>query len=253
MKARRFWVENGKIGQHVAQSNAIGPIDERVMFKQGQVRVTSGKQGTEIKWVVLSPCNASLFATTVIIKDATAPFVLRFFASGWFEEFYGSVADATRRIELIIARGDRHFTCHTLVREHDIKKSKLSNLLETCLENTTLATDYAVECVYENSSNQFHVEKIGAQSPIARVYGTFLSSFPCRAQGQYSTIVSEAYSDVLNTGKPKYHHVLAAMRMPNNDVVWVPYCRLVIPQVAQNNKNSVLVISEISPVEIQLI
>lgn len=253
MNAKRFWVENGKVASLEVQPNAIGPIDERAKFNAGQVRLTTGKRGTEIKWIVMSPCNASLFATTIVIKDASAPFILRFFAAGWFEEFYESIDEVTRRIETIIARGDRHFTCHTLVKQFDLKKSKLSPLIQGCLENRQTTKDYAVECVYEDTTKQFHVEKIGAKSAISRVYGPFLSSFPCKASGAYGDKVSEAYSEVLNSGKPRYDQILAAMRMPNNEVLWVPYCRLVLPHQKPNAQHSVLVVSEISPVEIQLI
>lgn len=125
--------------------------------------------------------NASLFAATVDINDAPAPFSLRFFAAGWSEEFYDSVDAASRRLETIIARGDRHFPSHTFVREFELEKSKLSSLMQGCLENDDAAKDYAVECVYENSTEQFHVEKIGSQSVIRQIYGPFLSSFPCKA------------------------------------------------------------------------
>jgi hypothetical protein len=253
MQGQRFWVEGGSIGPVQADALMIGPIDERERFAAGQVRVTTGTLGTELKWVVLSPCNASLFATTCWLEKTNAPFVLRYFASGWFEEFLDTVEMATRRIEEIIARGDRHFTCHTVIKEYDIKQAPLSPLLSSFVIDGTTVEDYAVECTYEAVSKQFHVERVGRKSAIGRVYGTYLSSFACRSTSSYSDTVSEAYREVLESGLPRYDQILAAMKMPDEEVLWVPYSRLVLPKRGKRGKQAVQVIAEIGRVDIQLI
>jgi hypothetical protein len=253
MQGRRYWVEHGKIGPIEAPSTAHGPVDERAKFESGQVRLTTGELGTEVKWTVLSPCTASLFATTLWLQSAKPPFILRFYACGWFEEVYEESTQASQRIENVIAKGDRHFTCHTLVKTFSIDKAPISPFLSECINGSADINEFGVECVFEKSSQQFHVEKVGAKSPIGRAYGTFLSSFACRAEGSYSDVVSIAYAEVLQTGRPRYDQVLAAMQMPNKEIRWVPYSRLLLPLTNRMEKQSVMVISEVGRVDIQLI
>lgn len=252
-KGRRYWVEFGKLSAAQAETKTIGPSNEGERFRNGNVRLTTGEIGTEVKWTVQSPCTTSLFAVCDWVKAAKGPFILRFFASGWFEEFHDTAAEAANRINDIIARGDRHFTCRTMIKEFELTNAPISPFLKSCISGETNAGDYAVECVFEDTSQQFHVERVGPKSAIGRVYGTFLSSFPCRSTGSYSDIVSQAYATVLETKKPRFDHVLASMKMPDESVFWVPYRRLLLPNSNFGKESSVLVISEISGVEIQLI
>ena len=253
VQSRRYWIEYGKMSAAEPETNAVGPANDFERFRNGSIRLTTGELGTEIKWTVISPCTTSLFTVCDWIKSATGPFVLRFFASGWFEEFHNTAEIAASRINEIIARGDRHFTCRTMVKEFELERAPISPFLKSCISGETNASDFAVECVFENTSQQFHVEKVGPRSAIGKVYGTFLSSFPCKSSGSYSDIVSRAYSAVLKSGKPRFDHVLAAMQMPDNNVFWVQYHRLLLPNRNRPQKSSVFVISEISGVDIQLI
>ncbi len=253
VQSRRYWVVYGRLCSAAAETASVGPEDESENFHNGHVRITTGELGTEIKWTVISPSTSSLFAVCDWIKTATAPFVLRFFASGWFEEFHDTAEAATTRINEIIARGDRHFTCRTMVKEFELESAPISPFFKSCISGETNAGDYAVECVYEDTSQQFHVERVGPKSTIRRIWGPNLSSFPCQASGSYSESVSRAYSDVILKGRARYDHVLAAMSMPNDDIFWVPYQRLLMPKKIEGERPSVLIFTEISKVSIQLI
>ena len=253
MQGRRYWVEQGEIGAVVPDGTILSPVDERKKLEAGQVRVTTGDLGTEVKWYVQSPCYASLFATLEWLSSIQLPIVLRFYASGWFEEFHKTNETAMHRLNDIISRGDRHFSSRTMVKEFDIKDKPLPTLLTECINKPNVALDYAIECSYEETTEQFAVQRIGSKSVINQVWGPFPSSFPCQSTSQYGQTVSEAYHEVLNTGKPRYDHVLAAMRMPDNVVFWVPYHRLVMPKTPSLKKQSVLVVAELNQVDIQLI
>ena len=146
-----------------------------------------------------------------------------------------------------------HFTARTLVKQFEIDEKPLPGLLTECINKPATASDYAVECSFEGNTEQFTVKKIGSKSVINQVWGPFPSSFPCQSTSQYGQVVSEAYREVLNTGRPRYDHVLAAMRMPDNVLFWVPYHRLVLPKTSHNGDPSVLVISELNQVDITLI
>jgi hypothetical protein len=129
----------------------------------------------------------------------------------------------------------------------------LTPLLNDCLLSNVPPEEYAVECSYDDASQQFVVDRVGAKSPISKFYGTYLSSFPCQTVGSYNDTVSEAYKHVINTGKPRSDHVLAAFRLPDNQVHWVPYQRLILPKRGLPGSHSVAVISEISRISFNVI
>ena len=254
MQGQRFWIEDGKIGTALDHDTPLSAPQEKTKFERGHVRVTTGSLGTEIKWHVQTPYVASLFAAAEWLRaEVQMPLVLRFYVSGWFEEFHKNIETSISRLDDIIARGDRHFTCRTLVKQFELTEKQLPTLLSECINKPANAADYAVECAFEENSEQFTVHKIGPKSVIGKVWGMFPSTFPCQTAGQYSQVVSEAYRDVLTSGRPRYDHVLAAMRMPDNLLFWVPYQRLVLPKAGGGKTPSVLVISELSQVDIQLI
>ena len=235
-----------------ADSEELTVAEERRRFDQGQVRLTSGEIGTEIKWHAQTPCITSLFVILDWVRSAKAPFILRFYVSGWFEEFYQTTAEVTQRIEAIIARADRHFPVRTFVEEVEPKTTVVADLLMDILSKRKPPAEYAVVCAYNQVADKFDVESVGEKSPIAKFYGTFLSSFPCTG-GSYGDRVSAGYREVLSTGRPRTDHVLAAFRLPDNQVHWVPYHRLILPTLDVSKKNSVSVISQISPVGFKVI
>ncbi len=253
IQGRRYWVESGMMGLNAPEFHNLTTKEERLKFESGHVRITTGDHGTEIKWTVLSPCLSSLFVVHDWLLSATGPFVLRFYVSGWFEEFYQTHQQASRRIDEIIARGDRHLTKRTFVQEVEPNATTLTPLLNDCLISNVSPEDYAVECSFEEASQQFVVDKVGPKSPISKFYGTYLSSFPCQSIGSYNDTVSEAYKHVINTGKPRSDHILAAFRLPDNQVHWVPYQRLILPKRGVPGSHSVVVVSEISRISFNVI
>ncbi len=253
IKGRRYWVENGVMGLNLPDLHNMSVKEERLKLEAGHVRVTTGDHGTEIKWTVLSPCISSLFVLNEWLSTAAGPFVLRFYVSGWFEEFHETFSEVSRRIDDIISRGDRHLTKRTYVQEVETNASTLTPLLKDCLLRNVPPEEYAVECSFEEISQQFVVDKVGAKSPISKFYGTYLSSFPCQPNGSYNDTVNEAYKHVINTGKPRTDHVMAAFRLPDNQVHWVPYQRLILPKRGVPGSHSVDVISEISRISFSVI
>jgi hypothetical protein len=252
MLATRFWIVHGSIEKTKEGAAELSAAVERVRFREGQVRVTTGQVGTEIKWHVQTPSFSSLFLAVEQLRNAQTPIVLRFFVSGWFEEFYNSSSEASRRIDEIISRGDRHFPIKTFIEQIEPSKSGLATVLADVLTAKHSPADYSVDCLYNKTADRFDVDRIGAKSPIAKFYGTFLTSFPC-AGTSYSDRVSEGYRHVLSTGKPRTDHVLAAFRLPDNEVHWVPYHRLILPALKSNKGDSVSVISQISPINFKVI
>jgi hypothetical protein len=252
MLSTRLWIAHGAIEKIKESATELTTAAERLRFREGQVRVTTGQVGTEIKWHVQTPSFSSLFVAVEQLRNAQTPIVLRFFVSGWFEEFFNSADEANRRIEEIISRGDRHFPVKTFIEEVDPTKSGLATVLVDILSAKHPPADYSVDCIYNKIADRFDVDRIGAKSPIAKFYGTFLTSFPC-AGTSYSDRVSEGYRHVLSTGKPRTDHVLAAFRLPDNEVHWVPYHRLILPREKGGKGDSVSVVSQISAINFKVI
>jgi hypothetical protein len=251
MRGRRFWVHNGNMEPSFGGA-ASQPEDEDQLLKSGSVRLTTGDLGTEVKWEVNSPCFSSLFRAMQWLPTVKPPYILRFFAIGWFEEVCQSTEAAVKRIEQVLARGDRYFTSRVFIEQHSPEERAMPEVLQSAIHGYNLAEEYAVYCSFDPDSHLFKVERIGSQSAIGRVWGTFPTSYPCQVEGSFGDPVNATYEDVLRTGKPRYDHVLAALRLPDNALHWVPYQRVVMPQ-STGAKNGVVVFAQISKVDIQVL
>lgn len=253
MRATRIWVKQGAFERAGVEAQELTAVEERHRFENGEVRLTSGEIGTEIKWHAQTRCIASLFVVADWLGKARAPFVLRFYVSGWFEEFFQTAAEAADRLEAIISRGDRHFPVRTFVQQVEIANSILAPLLEDTKDSVEKIDDLAVECIYNRENNRFRVSSVGKHSLIAKVYGDVESSHPRQTTGSYSDAVNAGYVEVLQSGRPRADHVLAALRFPNNNVYWVPYHRLILPVLGHPKGDSVKVVSQFASVGFKVI
>lgn len=251
MRGRRFWVHQGSIEPALGDVSPMPQAEDRLL-SSGSVRLTTGDLGTEIKWEVSSPCVASLFQTIQWLPTVKPPYMLRFLAIGWFEEICHTTEAAIKRIEQVLARGDRYFPGRVFIEQHSPDRSEMPEVLQYAIQGRDLAEDYAVDCSFDPDSHQFKVERIGPQSAIGRVWGTFPTSYPCQIEGSFGDPVNATYQDVLQTGKARYDHVLAALRLPDNAVHWVPYQRVVVPRTI-GKKNGVVVFAQISKVDIKVL
>jgi hypothetical protein len=253
MSGRQTWFESGIVVAKGSRPDVdVASADWR-RITQGQVRLTMSSSGTEVKWAVDTPCYTSLFHIMDSLEEYTAPFVLRFHAVGWFEEVYASAEDAVRRMELIISRGDRYFKSRAFVKDGNLTDVTMPAILRESLERLAAPEEYCVECAFDENSHNYIVDRIGPKSAIGRLWGTYTSSFPCLARSRYGDAVSAAYNKVLEEGQPHYDQVLAAMRLPDNQIHWVPYHRLIFPSFRKHGLPAVSVVSEIAKVEFSVI
>ncbi len=252
MRGQRIWIHHG-ILDFVSTLDSVTPHQEDSYLQSGSVRLTTGELGSEIKWVVNSPCVTSLFKAITWINSAKAPFILRFYAVGWFEEVYREPAAAILRIEQILARGDRHFTSRVFIKESAGDDSSIPDVMKHALLGQSISTDHSIDCSYDENSNMFKVERVGPKSAIGRVWGTYTSSHPCQSAGSYGDPVNETYQDVLKNDKARYDHVLAALRLPDNALHWVPYHRVVYPRRDGSKLKGVAVVSQIARVDITVL
>lgn len=253
MSGQQVWIRAGDICPRLDNASAPCAADEAGQLAEGQVRLTITTSGTEVKWSVDTPCVASRFRAMYCLDASCGPFVLRFHALGWFEEIFETVADTVARMEAILARGDRYFASRAFVKESEFSDSHMPQVLRESLERQNPPDDYCVDCAFDEVSSNYIVDRIGSKSAIGRVWGTFTSSFPCQAKSRYGDAVSAAYKKVLDDGQPRYDQVLAAMRLPDNQVHWVPYHRVIFPSLRRQGLPAVTIVSEIAKVEISVI
>jgi hypothetical protein len=250
MRGQRYWVHHGNI-EPLSGLNSYTAEQEEKLLQSGSVRLTTGELGTEVKWVVNSPCVSSLFKAIQWLSSVRSPYILRIFAVGWFEEVYREPTAAIKRIEQVLARGDRYFTGRVFIKESTEISGPLPNVLAEAFHGQSISEDYSVDCSFDQNSNMFRVERVGAKSAIGRVWGTFTSSHPCQSAGSYGDPVNATYEDVLRSNKPRYDHVLAALRLPDNALHWVPYHRVVYPRRDDKGNIGVAVTSQIARVDIK--
>ncbi len=253
MSGRQIWIKAGLAVASGSHPETCDTNAELARLADGQVRLTASSSGTEVKWEADAPCFSSLYNIMDRLPDTDPPYVLRFNAMGWFEEICLTAKDAIRRIETIMTRGDRYFTSRAFVREGDPTDVNMPPVLRESLERQTAADEYSVECAFDENSHNYIVDRIGPKSAIGRLWGTYTSSFPCQPRSRYGDAVSAAYNKVLEEGQPRYDQVLAAMRLPDNQVHWVPYHRLIFPSSRKPGLAAVRIVSEIAKVEFTVI
>jgi len=245
------WVREGRPCK--SSGALVGKREWRFLHRLGLVRVVSGPTGTEIKWATFSPCQASLFFISDWLADLAAPYILRYYLAGWFEETFLAPDDARARIIDVAARGDIHLMRRVFVQRRDPSLSGMPAALRRAWGGTNEVSDASVDCVLDEAAGQFRVIRVGQQSTIARYWGVARSSYPCANGGVNDRDVGAAYWEVLQTDAPRYDHVYAAMRMPEGELVWIPYQRVILPSRGSQGCRQVRVFTEIAKVDISII
>jgi hypothetical protein len=246
-----FWIVEGRRLAESAGGFLSDDVETARFNYDGAVKVKTSRLGTEIKWSVFSPCFASLFYAMNWLSAARAPVILQFYLSGWFEETFHTVEEAINRIEQVMAKSELHLTKRAFVEEVDPTGKEMPPILQRTWSGHEVSTDTSIDFVFEEKSQKFRIDRIGSKSTIAKFYGMSPVSYPYVNGGSYDDIVYEAYTHVLRSGKPRYDHVLAAMRMPDNVIRWMPYQRIVVPGETSQKLPCVSVVTEIANVIIR--
>lgn len=254
MRGQRYWYSNGVSFREVV-TEAVELWDPWQKFsREGQVRVTTGPHGSEVKWVLDAPNVTNLSAVCLNLTDFPTPFILRYFVAGWFEEILETAERAVHRIQDLMLRGDRFLGRRTFIKECEPSSETMPTVLLETWQSGVPPEDSLIECTYDPGVQHFVVEKVGARSPIGRIWGTGPTSGPCVPIGAFDASVSRSYEQVITQGKPRYDEIVAAFLFPDNTVRWVPYHRLVMPVTSfGGNSKRVWVIAEIAKVSFEVI
>jgi hypothetical protein len=251
MALRPIWIVNGKPQAEALQASPVHEWD--MMNRSGAVRLLSGPEGTELRWIVAAPNVMSLFAADAMLDYLDGPFMLRFFSAGWFEERFSTAEQVRSRISALVMHGDRHLASRVFVDAPDPKSVRIPEFLKEVLEERAAPREQAVECRYEPEVDGFVVSHIGARSAIGRIWGTDPSSFPCLATGAFGQSASLSYSRAVRERVPVYEQVIAALRFPDQTVHWVPYHRVILPVEGRRNSETVDVVCEYADVDFRVL
>jgi hypothetical protein len=218
-----------------------------VLQRRGVVTVqVSQDEGTTVKWAFFAPNWASLYYVMETLYLYPGPYNLDFFLAGWFRETFATFEEARKRIHELVAKSDIHILARTFVHEARPSHEKTPSLLQDAMSDLTVKPDFSVDLVQNERDGRLYVERIGAQSAMAKIFGLSPVSFPCMIGGSYDQIVSYCYPRVIKSGEPHYDHVVAAMSTPDRRVVWVPYQRVVLPHRFPDGRPGVTVVSEVT-------
>ncbi len=250
---RTSWIINGELTHILPDTIGIGASEMSFLARRGIVKVTENADGVEFKWVLFSGNWSSLLFLEECMHLFTGPYTFKYFVSGWSSEVIQNVAEARTRLNQLMAKSDVHISQHTIVKEINPAKTKVPHVLRDSLTDMTVIPELSVDCVYDDDTDQFLVQRVGSQSGIAKIYGMSPVSSPCLTGNSYDQVVSEAYPKVMNDDKPHYDHVLAAMNLPDKSVAWVPYQRVILPHRFPDGRKGVSVITEQVGVDIKVV
>lgn len=251
---RSVWIDEGRLLTELPAFDADVPSEDIAIHRRGTVKVTfSLGAGTVISWSVFTPNWSSLYYVMECLYLYPAPYNLQYYLAGWFSETIEEARLARDRIHGLIAKSDVHLLARTYVKEADPDPKSMPPLLQDAWADRAVKPDYSIDCVHDDHDGRFKVMRIGPGSPIAKLWGIFPVSYPCLMGNPYDRVVSEIYPQVVKTGEAHYGHVYAAMALPDRKVRWMPYQRVVLPHRFPDGRTGVTVISEVSPVDIQVV
>ena len=251
---RTVWIDQGRVLGQLPTAEAGPAGEDAAMHRRGVVKAMFSQEcGTVISWTVFAPNWSSLYYLMECLDHYPSPYHLQYYLAGWFNETIADRRLARDRIHALVAKSDVHLLTRTYLKAAEPDPKTMPPLLQDAWGDRAVKPDYSIDCIHDDHDDRFKVMRIGPGSPIAKMWGIFPVSYPCLTGNPYDRIVSEIYPRVMETGEPHYGHVYAAMSLPNRQVRWMPYQRVVLPHRFPDGRMGVTVISEVSPVDIQVV
>jgi hypothetical protein len=252
MNGVTMWIRDGVLSSRPKKENNQEYQDKALFDQLGMVCISSDVKGTSVQWNMACPNWASLMLAARLIPACAGPFTLKYFNSGWFQEVLTDATVTADRIEALIFKSDVRLSerAYTKVVVPDL--NVIPQGLRHALETGESPNNTSVICAVEPEREYCQVEHVGKDSLIARIWGVSPNSYPCLNGHSYDRAVTPEYFRVVETGRPHYDHVLASMVRPNGELQWYGYHRVILPDFKENRKR-VRVVSELAPVNIQLL
>ncbi|MDE2446600.1 MAG: hypothetical protein KGO94_10500 [Alphaproteobacteria bacterium] len=193
------------------------------------------------------------FFTKEWLRHFDGPFHLRFFNGGWLEETHLGAPEVCRRIDQLVCKSDVRLSARVFTRDFDSSSAKITASLNDMLNSGESDRETAVICDVDIDKQSVVIESIGSGSLLANIWGKATTTYPCQTGHSYDKVVSRAYFKALQTNRPVYDQVMAAMVKPTGAIHWIGYQRVIFPRKhVHNEKPRVMVNCELAAVDIQL-
>jgi len=248
-----YWIARGELATLPQENHDGAVLETELLQRRGFIKIVHNKDGTTIKWDLFAANWAAIYFAIDFITSLRGPYHLHYFLAGWFQETYDDVEVARDRIDIILGKSDVRLSTRTFVQEADPKRTDIPSTLKAALTERKIAPEYSVDCIYDPLTGRFLVDRVGAKSTIAQLWGMSPVSYPCLTGHSYDQMVSRAYPKVLKSGDAHYDHVYAAMTAPDGTIVWIPYQRVVLPKRFGHRKRGVAILTERTKVDISVL
>ena len=224
------------------------------MQRSGGVYVNTGQNGTVVRWAMFASNWASLYYVVETLFGLPGPYTFEFFLSGWFTQTVNDPKEAYLRLQDLIAKSDIHLRQKTFVKAMDTNNlTGVTNLIGETLVDGRAKPENSVDCLYDQLTGKFAVERIGANTSLAKLYGRSPDSFPCLSGHSYDTIVSQAYKQSLRSEKVVYDHVMAVFPVKDTVNKWMGYQRAIVPYSHGDGRKGVSVVTDFADVDITIL
>jgi hypothetical protein len=252
MNGVTMWIRDGAFAAQPKKENGAALQDKALFDQFGMVKIHTDETGTVVQWSMACPNWASLMLAAKLMPACAAPFTLKYFRSGWFTEPLPDASSAEDRIEALIFKSDVRLSVRAYTTVVIPDMDVVPENLRLAWETGDAPDNRSVVCSVEPERESTHVEHVGKDSLIARIWGVSPNSYPCLNGHSYDRAVTPEYFRVVETGRAHYDHVLASMVRPNGELHWLGYHRVILPDLKQGRKR-VRIVSEMAPVQIQLL
>ncbi len=253
MDGTQYWVVNGKV-ETDPFSDPQTSNPETLMQRSGGVFVNTGRRGTTVRWAMFASNWASLYYVAETLSGLPGPYTFEFFLSGWFTQTVNDSTEAYLRLHDLIAKSDIHLRQKTFVKAMDPGNlTSVTELIGETLTDGRAKPENSVDCVYDQLTGKFVVERIGANTSLAKLYGMSPDSFPCLSGHSYDNIVSQAYKQSLKSEKVVYDHVMAVFPVKDTVNKWMGYQRAIMPYSYGDGRKGVSVVTDFADVDIKIL
>lgn len=254
MNSLEMWVKDGCLVARPTKPDGVVYSDKFLYDSFSMVKVETGADCTRIQWNMACANWASLLFTMNLVSACNAPFVLKYFNAGWFEESVQDAAMVADRIEGLLFKSDVRFSERAYTQPVEKMNAHTPEKLREVFASNSTHDDSAIFCAVDADREMTQVESVGSKSLLATIWGVSPNSYPCMTGHSYDRTVSQPYFRAVKTGKPIYDHVLAAMIRPDGEFHWMGYHRVILPIMGRpGDKPKVKVVSELAPVDISLL
>ena len=230
------WIDRGKplpsLGPDYFKGNLNLPFR---YFALVQVRSTANT--TEVRWDPAHADWASIDAAVAAVMEVDTSTTLVFYKSGWFKEHYSTASEAAARIYMVQTMKDVDLAHAAFVKPLDYSFEKAPPLIKLMMQNPYFYANHAIEHWYNEADGTFDPSWSGPESATTKVFGPDWIERGSLAGSERNREADDElvreYQGVLDDWTPRYDQILVALAPDDEEHIWVPYHRVMVPRRAR--------------------